>query len=63
MRVRRAENEKANKKNDYDAHDRKVKNCLMSYLPATRELCGFCQLRLRGWDKSVLKPGRKNSKS
>jgi hypothetical protein len=56
------ENEKANKKNDYNAHDRSVKNCLMSYLEGTREICGFCQLRLRGWDKSALKPGGKNSK-
>ena len=57
------ENEGANKNNDYDAHDRKVKNCLMSYLAASREVCGLCQLRLRGWDKSQLKPGRKNAKS
>ena len=56
------ENVKATKKNDYDAHDRSVKNCLMSYLAGTRELCGFCQLRLRGWDKRVLKPNGKNSK-
>jgi hypothetical protein len=56
------ENVNANKKNDYDAHDRKVKNCLMSYLAGSRELCGFCQLRLRGWNKDVLRPDGKNSK-
>lgn len=56
------ENVKSNKNNDYDAHDRAVKNCLMSYLPATRELCGFCQLRLRGWRKDRLRPDGKNSK-
>jgi hypothetical protein len=56
------ENDGPNKKNDYAAHDRKVKNCLMSYLAGTRELCGLCQLRLRGWDKSALRPDGKNSK-
>jgi hypothetical protein len=56
------ENQKANKKNDYNAHDRAVKNCVMSYLAGTREFCGFCLLRLQGWDKSKLKPDGKNSK-
>jgi hypothetical protein len=56
------ENSGATKKNDYEAHDRKVKNCVMSYLEASRDFCGFCQLRLRGWSKAVLKPDGKNSK-
>ncbi len=54
------ENDDANKLNDYDAHDRKVKNCVMSYLANTRAFCGFCQLRLRGWDKSALSPDGKH---
>ena len=53
-----AENSDASANNDYNAHDRSVNNCLMSYLDATRELCGFCQLRQRGWDKSKLNPSR-----
>ena len=56
------ENDGATKKNDYDAHDRSVKNCVMSYLEGTREFCGLCQLRLRGWNKSQLRPNGKNSK-
>jgi hypothetical protein len=39
-------------------------NCLMSYNYAmAMELCGLCQLRLRGWDKSKLDPtGAPNKK-
>ena len=48
------ENTDGNANNDYSAHDDGVDNCLMSYKNAARELCGFCQLRLRGWDKSKL---------
>jgi hypothetical protein len=48
------ENTGANAGNDYSAHDNGMDNCLMSYKNGARELCGFCQLRLRGWDKSVL---------
>jgi hypothetical protein len=58
-----AENTGATANNDYNAHDRAVSNCLMSYLDAARELCGFCQLRQRGWDKSKLKPDGTNSKA
>ena len=48
------ENTGGSANNDYSAHDAAVDNCLMSYKAAARELCGFCQLRLRGWDKSKL---------
>jgi len=47
--------ENAGTQNCYDAHDMAVNNCLMSYLNGVRELCGFCQLRLRGWDKLQLR--------
>lgn len=57
-----AENTGASANNDYDAHDRAVSNCLMSYLDGARELCGFCQLRQRGWDKSKIKPDGDNKK-
>ena len=49
-----AENTGSSATNDYSAHDAGVSNCLMSYLSGARVLCGFCLLRLRGWDKSVL---------
>jgi hypothetical protein len=53
-------------KQDYSAHDKIVPSkCLMSYnfaLPMV--LCGFCELRLRGWDKSQLDPdGPKNKQT
>ena len=38
-----------NGESGYKAHDTTVSNCLMSYWPAARVLCGLCQLRLRGW--------------
>lgn len=53
---------------NYSAHDHTYmpgnSNCLMSYNYAmAMELCGFCQLRLRGWDKSKLDPtGAPNKK-
>lgn len=49
---------------DYKAHDIAVNNCLMSYAyNIARVFCGFCQLRLRGWDKSKLDPASaKNTK-
>ncbi|HUT35741.1 MAG TPA: hypothetical protein VNE39_19795 [Planctomycetota bacterium] len=49
---------------DYKAHDKDVNSCLMSYNENTAmELCGFCQLRLRGWDKSALDPdGTRNQR-
>jgi hypothetical protein len=49
---------------DYQAHDQVVLDCLMSYnFTVPRRLCGFCQLRLRGWSKAALKPnGLLNSK-
>ncbi len=48
--------------NDYKAHDIAHTaggghNCLMSYnYNQSMTICGFCQLRLRGWDKSKLDP-------
>jgi hypothetical protein len=49
------ENSGAKKMNDYKAHDRAVTNCVMSYnWTDTREFCGFCRLRLRGWSKDAL---------
>lgn len=43
---------------DYKAHDQITPSqCLMSYnFNLQMNLCGFCQLRLRGWDKSKLDP-------
>jgi hypothetical protein len=54
----------AGEKKDYKAHDKAVKDCLMSYnFTAPRKFCGFCQLRLRGWSKAALSPsGAKNKK-
>jgi hypothetical protein len=58
------ENTGAKANNDYKAHDRSVTNCLMSYVDAVREVCGFCRLRLRGWSKDALDPDKaKNQKS
>lgn len=51
---------------DYKAHDKIVPSkCLMSYnFTLPMDLCGLCQLRLRGWDKSKLDPdGTKNKKT
>ena len=54
----------AGEKKNYKAHDKAVTDCLMSYnFNAPRKLCGFCQLRLRGWSKAALSPvGSKNKK-
>lgn len=50
---------------DYKAHDENVRNCLMSHNDISKtKLCGFCQLRLRGWDKERLDvDGAKNKKT
>jgi len=50
-----AENKGANANRDYKAHDMAVSDCLMSYRAGLNNLCGFCQLRLRGWNKNKLK--------
>jgi hypothetical protein len=53
-------------KQDHRAHDQVTPSkCLMSYnMKLDWELCGFCQLRLRGWNKDVLNPkGSLNKKS
>ena len=49
---------------DYKAHDSTATDCLMSYAyQIPRKFCGFCLLRLRGWDKSKIDPvSAKNSK-
>jgi hypothetical protein len=54
----------AGEKKNYKAHDKAVTDCLMSYnFGAPRKLCGFCQVRLRGWSKAALSPtGAKNKK-
>jgi hypothetical protein len=46
-----------------DMHDKDDHNCTMSYnFAAERRWCGFCILRLRGWDKTNLnKDGALNS--
>lgn len=46
-----------------DMHDKDDHNCTMSYnFAAERRWCGFCNLRLRGWDKTTIdKDGTKNS--
>ncbi len=46
-----------------DMHDKDDQNCTMSYnYVAERRWCGFCTLRLRGWDKNALdKDGTKNT--
>lgn len=51
-----------NGESGYQAHDTSVNDCLMSYFNGPRSLCGFCQLRLRGWDKSKLLEGGGNNK-
>lgn len=43
-------------KHDRAVHDKNFSNCLMSYnYDAERKWCGFCILRLRGWDRGQLK--------
>jgi hypothetical protein len=42
-------------KHDRTVHDKNFNNCLMSYnYDAERKWCGFCILRLRGWDRGKL---------
>ncbi|MBP6513718.1 MAG: hypothetical protein KA224_00950 [Steroidobacteraceae bacterium] len=42
---------------DAAVHDNAWHNCAMSYnYNQVRRFCGFCLLRLRGWDKTKLKP-------
>jgi hypothetical protein len=44
-------------KPDATVHDGAWHNCTMSYnFGAERKFCGFCLLRLRGWDRAALKP-------
>ena len=41
---------------DASVHDKDWANCMMGYdFSAERKFCGFCLLRLRGWDKTLLK--------
>jgi hypothetical protein len=50
-------------KPDPNGHDNAWTNCAMSYnYNAERRFCGFCLLRLRGWDKSKLKPTAADNK-
>lgn len=60
-----AENKGKHVNRDYKAHDQGVTDCLMSYRrDVTTKLCGFCQLRMRGWNKDELKTdGAKNEKT
>jgi hypothetical protein len=59
-----AENTGAHANRDYKAHDQAVSDCLMSYRQGTNQLCGFCRLRLRGWNKDKLKTdGALNAKT
>jgi len=37
-----------------DKHDDDDQYCLMSYSTGSNTFCGFCQLRLRGWDATAL---------
>jgi hypothetical protein len=42
-------------KHDVTVHDKNFNNCTMSYnYDAERKWCGFCILRLRGWDRNHL---------
>lgn len=50
-----AENQGKHANRDYKAHDEAVDDCLMSYRLGVNKLCGFCRLRLRGWNKLKLK--------
>ncbi|MBX3636403.1 MAG: hypothetical protein KF683_13620 [Rubrivivax sp.] len=59
-----AENTDKHANRDYKAHDETVDDCLMSYRDGVNKLCGFCRLRLRGWDKGALKTdGARNEKT
>jgi hypothetical protein len=52
-----------NKAQDPEAHDKADHTCLMAYnYNSLREFCGYCLLRLRGWDHTKLTgdPGRYN---
>jgi hypothetical protein len=50
-------------KHDRSVHDKDFNNCLMSYnYDAERKWCGFCILRLRGWDRGALKNDRTKNK-
>ncbi len=50
-------------KHDVTVHDKDFNNCLMSYnYDAERKWCGFCILRLRGWDRGALKNDRTQNK-
>lgn len=37
------------------AHDAAMPNCLMGYHDKATDFCGFCLLRLRGWDRAPLR--------
>lgn len=37
-------------------HDAAMANCLMGYHDTATDFCGFCLLRLRGWDRVPLRP-------
>ena len=59
-----AENTGKHANRDRKAHDEAVDDCLMSYRDGVNKLCGFCRLRLRGWDKGALKTdGVRNEKT
>lgn len=48
---------------DATVHDDDWHNCAMSYnYTAVRRFCGFCLLRLRGWDRAKLKPTAADNK-
>jgi hypothetical protein len=48
---------------DPTEHDKDDHNCTMSYnFSAERRWCGYCHIRLRGWDKTnVTNDGTLNS--
>lgn len=52
-------------RHDKSVHDKSFNNCTMSYnYDAERKWCGFCILRLRGWDRTKLKnSGGSNKKT
>jgi hypothetical protein len=48
---------------DAEAHDRADSHCMMSYnYSKPLEFCGYCLLRLRGWDHDKLKPASPDNK-
>lgn len=48
---------------DATVHDDDWHNCAMSYnYTQERKFCGFCLLRLRGWDRAQLKPTAADNK-